>query len=413
MSIRLFTDTQLNQGMYDHEGPSGLQDRDDLRWRFGGDFNGAIGTTVTANVTAYLREYDQAFIDARSSANSRNETEYVIRNGYTWRITPHVTIGQNFGLSSKVLEVVFKPEQNTLNRNHFMNTHLDCQITPRLTINTGFDYLLQDNGGYVRIPGNPEPLFAPTTRTKKDGIGVGIRLRYHRGRQADVHVAAGRDARAFDPLRWPARVDLGARQPGAGFRIEAAGERSQARLPRSSATRASTSLSTEMSITMSMHRCNTRSDAARRRVLEGALGIRALLLTAAWSRRDVPFTPRDTQRRAARRRSELRHPVQFRDPISPEVVRDNIIAAVRKRGTDGPTITPNYKDSLEPRSPTCRIPTPTPGRRCAGGPFFAGWGKDREVRFMLETLKRARRSPTPSNCRFRSSRRRPGRGIPT
>jgi hypothetical protein len=62
-----------------------------------------------------------------------------------------------------------------------MNTRFGCQITPRLTVDTNYDYLLQDNGGYVRLPGSSEPVFAPTTRTKKDGIGVGMRYDIIRG----------------------------------------------------------------------------------------------------------------------------------------------------------------------------------------------------------------------------------------
>jgi hypothetical protein len=173
--MHIFGEMQLNQGIYEHEGPTGKQDRDDLRWRFGGDLNGAIGPNVTANVTAYIRAYDQAFIDARTAINSRNETEYIIRNGYTWRINPRVSVGQNFGLGSKVLDVVFSPLENTLNRNHFMNTHMECTITSRFSTNASYDYLLTDNGGYIRVTGDPEPFFSPTQRTKKDGIGVGFR----------------------------------------------------------------------------------------------------------------------------------------------------------------------------------------------------------------------------------------------
>ena len=175
LSLRAFGELQISQGFFDHEGLNGKNDKDELRQRLGADLRGNITPLVSAAATVYVRTYDQSYIDPRQSRNTRNETEYVVRPSYSWKMNERVTVGQSFGLLSKVLENPYAPQQNTLNRSHFMTTSLDYQFTARLLMNTGYDYLLQDNGQYLKDPRTREVYFAPVSRTKKDGIRLGIR----------------------------------------------------------------------------------------------------------------------------------------------------------------------------------------------------------------------------------------------
>jgi hypothetical protein len=137
---------------------------------------------------------------------------------------------------------------------------------------------------------------------------------------------------------------------------------------------------------MSMRRWHTRSEAAARRRWQLRWG--AVLLIAIGLAAGCPFTPRDAPEPGTPGVDPgCRTPVPFRDPTEPAVVKDNIVAALRKRGFDGPTI-PNYERSLD--SLFIYLPDPdsdagAPGG--CGGPFFANWGRSREVRFMLETLE--------------------------
>jgi hypothetical protein len=175
LKIRTYYEIQLDQAFYEHEGPQGLGDRDELRTRVGTDFSGSAGPNVTVSVTAYVRTYDQVFLDARRSVNSSNETEYVVRPSYTWKVRPKLSMSQSFGLSSKVVDEIFNPERNTLNRNHFMDLRMDYELTSRVRMGAEYHYLLQDNGNYTSAAGSSQRFFTPTARTKKDGIGVGMK----------------------------------------------------------------------------------------------------------------------------------------------------------------------------------------------------------------------------------------------
>ena len=79
-------------------------------------------------------------------------------------------------------------------------------------------------------------------------------------------------------------------------------------------------------------------------------------------------------------------PPEFLDPLTPEVVRINIEAAV-----EGRTVQPNYERSLTPEpadQPGLFTYIPDPGAEAQAPPgFFVGWNKGREVQFMLNLLE--------------------------
>lgn len=172
--IRAFGEISLSQGFYEHPGPQGKNDRDELRLRTGLDMDGAIGSKVVGRVTMYVRGFDQSFIDRLRSASSKEEREYVVRPSFTYTIRPGIVVSQNYGLSSKVVDEIFNPNRNTLNRNHFMNTSLSYRLTGTVSLTANYDYLLQENGLYRAQPGSRHRFLAPQARTKKDGIGMGV-----------------------------------------------------------------------------------------------------------------------------------------------------------------------------------------------------------------------------------------------
>ena len=79
-----------------------------------------------------------------------------------------------------------------------------------------------------------------------------------------------------------------------------------------------------------------------------------------------------------------RPPGEFKEPLSPEVVRDNIIAAMESF-----TVTPNYIQSIAAKSRGERPFTylPDPGLNEVFPGFFDGWEEEREVQFMLDLLQ--------------------------
>ncbi len=176
LKVRAYGNVSLAQSFYVHTGPTGLGDRDDTRAQLGLDLDGTISSKATARVQMYVRSFDQTFIDRRRSKDSRDETEYVIRQSFDYKITPNVQVRQFYGLSSKVVDETFDPNGDTLNRNHFLQTTMHYVMTSRLTLDARMDYRLQDNGFYLqRSPRLPERIFAPSARTKTDEIGLGMR----------------------------------------------------------------------------------------------------------------------------------------------------------------------------------------------------------------------------------------------
>ena len=176
LKTKLYGEVTLNQGFYIHAGPQGLADRDDFRTQLGLDVDGKINTKMTAGFKAYVRTFNQAFIDPRRSASSRDETEFVTRLDFSYQITPSFRVKQLYGLSSKVLDEIYNPDRNTLNRNHFLQTNWAYTYNSRLSFAGLFNYILQDTGASLDDPRtrSPERFFAPTQENRKNEAKVDV-----------------------------------------------------------------------------------------------------------------------------------------------------------------------------------------------------------------------------------------------
>jgi hypothetical protein len=131
-------------------------------------------------------------------------------------------------------------------------------------------------------------------------------------------------------------------------------------------------------------RCNTRFEAGDRRWVWVAL----VAAGAALAGLGCLFTPRDAPPPCTPGvDAGCKTPVPFKDPLTPEIVRDNIQGAIRKRGFDGPNLD-NYDRSLNdlfayvPDANTALTAPP-----CGADPFFFNWGKLREAQFMRKVLE--------------------------
>lgn len=133
---------------------------------------------------------------------------------------------------------------------------------------------------------------------------------------------------------------------------------------------------------MSFPHSPTRSE--RRFTLRLAAGLCLAVLAAGacdgFSPR-TPLTPCDPNTDP-----DCKPPPEFLEPLTPELVRQNIKAAV-----EGRTVQPNYARSLTPEPADQQgefTYLPDPGAEAQAPPgFFAGWDKGREVQFMLTLLE--------------------------
>lgn len=180
--VRAYGERRLGQAFHKHTGPQGLGDRDELRQNLGMRVEGRMSAKISGSAEAYVRSVDQAFIDPRRSASSRDETEYVVKQDFRYQVTPNVSLTQLYQLSSKVIDEIYDPNtrlapgKSTLNRNHFMKTGWNYRVTPRLAFEGNLDYLLQDNGAYLPDPlsTSQERFFSPTVETKKNAMWVSM-----------------------------------------------------------------------------------------------------------------------------------------------------------------------------------------------------------------------------------------------
>jgi hypothetical protein len=142
-------------------------------------------------------------------------------------------------------------------------------------------------------------------------------------------------------------------------------------------------------------RCNTRSEPGDRRWVWGALVAAGAALVGL----GCLFTPRDAPPPCTPGIDVgCKTPVPFKDPLTPETVRDNIVGAIRKKGFDGPNLD-NYERSLNDvfaYVPDANTAATAPS--CGGIPFFQAWGKTREVQFMRTALEVVGSSAVPDSA---------------
>jgi hypothetical protein len=113
------------------------------------------------------------------------------------------------------------------------------------------------------------------------------------------------------------------------------------------------------------------------------------------------FTPRDSPPPCTPGVDpNCRTPRPFKDPLTPEIVRDNIQSGILKNGFDGPTLD-NYNRSLNEQFvyiPDALSAATAP--TCNGAPFFQNWGKEREVQFMRAVLEEVGSAAVPDSARI-------------
>jgi hypothetical protein len=176
LNLRIAGEIRLDQGFYPHPTNQGFSDMDQFRTELRAVLTGNMTAHATGGVTAYYRTYNQDFLDPRQSARSKDESEYVVRPTYTWVVNERITIRQNFGLESKVIDDIFAPQNSTLNRKHYMTAALTFSPRKRLSFDGVYDYLLQDSGKYTTSPARSGRFFALEQRSKKDQIHIGANV---------------------------------------------------------------------------------------------------------------------------------------------------------------------------------------------------------------------------------------------
>lgn len=94
-----------------------------------------------------------------------------------------------------------------------------------------------------------------------------------------------------------------------------------------------------------------------------------------------------------------RPPALFAEPLTPEVVRDNV-----KRALEGPTVDPNYRDSLTGTAAANGgidfVYIPDEAVLQVNPELFDGWGREREVQFMLNLLEVGENRPRQVRVTF-------------
>ena len=79
-------------------------------------------------------------------------------------------------MSSKVLEEVYNPSRDTLNRNHFLQTNWKYKFNTRVSFSGLFNYIIQDNGAFLDDPStvSTKRFFSPVVENRKNEARVQV-----------------------------------------------------------------------------------------------------------------------------------------------------------------------------------------------------------------------------------------------
>jgi hypothetical protein len=139
---------------------------------------------VQTTVFVEVAQTDKFNIKSSRSQNNETETRFDLRPEFTYKINDRISLTQKYGLNIEFSDFLFQADQNFLDRNITFANTFNVRLTPALTAEVFYSYLLHTKGSYLEPFPGAERLLSTNQKDRRDEIT--IKFRY----QLNSHIAA-------------------------------------------------------------------------------------------------------------------------------------------------------------------------------------------------------------------------------
>ncbi|UCG52633.1 MAG: hypothetical protein JSW58_03535 [Candidatus Latescibacterota bacterium] len=135
---------------------------------------------VKATVFVEAAKTDKLNIRSSRSQNNETETRFDLRPEFTYRINDRITLTQKYGLNIEFSEFLFQEDQNFLDRNITFSNTVDVRLTPALSTEVFYSYLLHSKGSYLRPEEGGERLLEIDQKDRRDEIEISFKYQINK-----------------------------------------------------------------------------------------------------------------------------------------------------------------------------------------------------------------------------------------
>jgi hypothetical protein len=161
----------------------------DQRYQFANlRINSNLFAKVQATVFVEVAQTDKFNIKSSRSQNNETETRFDLRPEFTYKMNDRISLTQKYGLNIEFSDFLFQADQNFLDRNITFANTISARLTPVLSSEVYYSYLLHTKGSYLEPFPGAERLLSTDQKDRRDEITISFRY------QINKHlVAVGRN----------------------------------------------------------------------------------------------------------------------------------------------------------------------------------------------------------------------------
>ncbi len=151
-TMGVIASTQLQQSFY-VDYADNPRDRDQVDDNVSFHLSSTPFKKISANVSVSYTSTQFINIDSTQSSNNRQRQLYEFRPGFTYYITPQLTLNQTYGLGIEYTKYVYTQQDNFLDRNITLTNTVDFAPASAIRLYMGYYLILHDTGSY--LPSEP------------------------------------------------------------------------------------------------------------------------------------------------------------------------------------------------------------------------------------------------------------------
>jgi len=140
----------------------------------------SVNVVVTSWVTDYVN------IDQSLSSDNRRKEKYDLRPSFTYAVSEHVSLNQEYGLAIEFTDHFFRPEDNFLDRNITFRNGLKTKLTTNTNVQIDYNLRLHDKGSYLIPDGAIERELEVQSEDRNDRLDTRLEYRINAHVRAEV-----------------------------------------------------------------------------------------------------------------------------------------------------------------------------------------------------------------------------------